>query len=137
MNTEETALLNHAKLTRHDRAILALLQYPSVPKAAEALGIHAATLWRWLKKPAFQKKLHEARCELFSQCLGRLQQGSSAATSTLFRVMTDQQAPASSRVRAAECILKLSQAGLDREDLLFRIAQLEAKQSEDDEGEEQ
>lgn len=128
MTIEDSALPKDSKISREDRAILALLQHPNVPKAAEALGIHPATLWRKLKKPDFHKKLLQARREAFSQCLGRLQQGSSAATSTLFRVMMDQQTPASSRVRAAECILKLSQAGLDREDLLFRVAQLENKE---------
>jgi hypothetical protein len=127
MNPNNPSSLRDSKASREDRAILALLQYPSVPKAAEALGIHPATLWRRLQKPQFQNKLHQARREAFSQNLGRLQQGSSAATSTLLRLMADAQTPASSRVRAAETILRHAQSGLDREALLLRLAQLETQ----------
>lgn len=132
MIQEDDRSQKHSTLTRHDRAVLALLQYPSVPKAAEALGIHPATLWRWLKNPALQKKLHEARRQQFSQNVGRLQQGCNAATSALFRIMTDEHCAAGSRVRAAESILRLAQAGLDREDLLLRISNLERAQKKQD-----
>lgn len=107
MIQEDDRSPKHSTVTRHERAVLALLQYPSVPKAAEALGIHPATLWRWLKNPALQKKLNEARRQQFSQNVGRLQQGCNAATSALFRIMTDEHCAAGSRVRAAESILRL------------------------------
>jgi hypothetical protein len=38
----------------------------------------------------------------------------------------------SSRVRAAECIMKLSLTSLDRGDVLVRVARLEEKKGEDD-----
>ena len=52
---------------RKDRAKLALLQHGSTEKAAEAVGIHPATLWRWMKQPEFQQALREARREAFSR----------------------------------------------------------------------
>jgi len=114
-----------AQGSRRDRAIIALLQYSSTEKAAEVVGIHPATLWRWLKQPPFQQALREARREAYSRSIGRLQQGASPAVATLLRVMADAEAPAGSRVRAAQCVLELSQNSFEHEDLEVRIAQLE------------
>ncbi len=104
---------------------MALLQHGNKEKAAQEVGVHPATLWRWLKQAKFQQALREARREAFSHCIGRLQQSSSAAVATLWRLMTDPQAPAGSRVRAAQCVLELSQKSFELEDLEVRIAQLE------------
>ena len=133
MKKKENTLPKDTTISREDRAVLALLQYPSVTKAAEALGIHPSTLWRWLKKPSLQAKLHEARRQQFSQNVGRLQQGCSAATTTLCRIMIDEQSPASSRVRAAESILRHAEAGLDREEILLRLCKLEKQKKENKE----
>ena len=133
MMNEENTLPKDSTVSREDRAVLALLQYPSVIKAAEALGIHPSNLWRWLKKPSLQAKLHEARRQQFSQNVGRLQQGCSAATTTLYLIMIDEQSPASSRVRAAETILRHAESGLDREEILLRLCKLEQKKEENKE----
>jgi hypothetical protein len=114
-----------AQGSRRDRAIIALLQYSSTEKAAEVVGIHPATLWRWLKQPKFQQALREARREAYARSIGRLQQGASPAVATLLRVMADAEAPAGSRVRAAQCVLALSQNSFEHEDLEVRITQLE------------
>lgn len=111
--------------SRKEKAIVALLQHATVEKAAEAVGIHPSTLWRWLKQPKFQQALRAARREAFSRSIARLQQASSAAVATLMRIMADPEAPAGSRVRAAQCVVELSQKGFECEDLEVRIAQLE------------
>jgi len=59
------------------------------------------------------------------QANARLQQASSAAVSTLARIMVDPNAPASARVRAADCILARGNQGLENEDMNVRIAALE------------
>jgi transposase-like protein len=134
---EENKTLDHApkgcRVNKKEQAILALLQHGSVEKAAQGVGIHPSTLWRWLKQPAFQQKLREARREAFSQSIGRLQQASPAAVGTLLRIMTDGHAPAGSRVRAAESVLAQSQKSFELEDLEVRIAQLE-KSARDNRG---
>src|SRR6476660_1029331 len=102
-------VLQDSQGNRKDSAIVALLEHDSTERAAEAVGIHPATLWRWLKQPKFQQALREARREAYARSIGRLQQGASPAVATLLRVMADAEAPAGSRVRAAQCVLALSQ----------------------------
>ena len=50
---------------------------------------------------------------------------SSAAVATLGKVMVDQGAPASTRVRAAEAIINHAAKGIEMEDIEARITELE------------
>ena len=111
--------------TRKTRALQALLQYGTKEKAAQEAGISVVTLWRWLKQPPFQEALHQARREAFSQSTGRLQQASSAAVSTLLRVMARPDTPASSKVQASRSVIELSQKSFELEDMEIRLARLE------------
>jgi hypothetical protein len=119
-----------AKGSRKDRAILALLQNASVPKAAEAVEIHPSTLWRWLKEPEFQRKLLEAQSAAFSQSMRCLQQAAPAAASALVRTLRDPATPAHTRVRAAESVLKVCQETLQHAVLDQRVAEIEKPRSE-------
>jgi hypothetical protein len=67
-------------------------------------GIGANTLLRWLKVPEFQKAYREARRAAFSQSIARLQQGTSAAATTLIKLLLDPNTPASVRARVADSI---------------------------------
>ena len=111
--------------TRKTRALQALLQYGTKEKAAQEAGISVVTLWRWLKQPPFQEALHQARREAFSQSTGRLQQASSAAVSTLLRVMAGPDTPAGSKVQASRSVIELSQKSFELEDMEIRLARLE------------
>lgn len=111
--------------SRFDKAVLALLQNPTIEKAANAVGISNVTLWRWMQQGEFQARLRAARRQAYAQCIGRLQQASSAAVGTLLRVMTDQSAPAASRVRAAESVLDHASKAIELEDLDVRLCDLE------------
>jgi hypothetical protein len=104
--------------------ILALLEHSSVEKAAAALGVEA-TMWRRLKNPAFQAALRQARRDAFSRSVARLQQASSAAVTTLLRIMCDGKSPTSSRVRAAFGVLELTFRATELEDMQARIERLE------------
>ena len=110
---------------RVSRAIVALLENPSVEKAAAAIGVSPVTMWRWLQRTDFQARLRLARRRAYSQCVGRLQQASSAAVGTLLRVMTDQAVPAGSRVRAADSVLDHAARAIEIDDLDARISDLE------------
>ena len=110
---------------RQDRIILALLENPTFEKAATAVGITAVTLWRWMRKPEFQDAYRKARREAFSQSIARLQHASNAAVGTLLRVMTDREAPAASRVRAADVVLQTALRGMETEDIEARVSELE------------
>jgi hypothetical protein len=110
---------------RQDQFIVALLEHPTLDKAAAALGVSDVTLWRTLKKPEFAEAFRKARREAFSQSIARLQHASNAAVGTLLRVMTDREAPAASRVRAADVELQTALRGMEIEDIEARLRLLE------------
>jgi hypothetical protein len=86
--------------------------------------------------PEFDAAYREARRKAFSQSIARLQQGSTAAATTLLKVMLDPATPASTSVRAAESILTHSAKAIEIEDVEARVAALEkaATRSQGDEG---
>ena len=57
--------------------------------------------------------------------MARLQQASSAAVTTLLKIMVDQAAPAASRVRAADSVLEHAAKAIELEDIEVRLSDLE------------
>ena len=57
--------------------------------------------------------------------IARLQQATSAAVSTLLKVMVDASTPASTQVRAADSVLNHSAKAIELEDIEARVAALE------------
>ena len=70
------------KVRQWGQLILALLQQPSLEKAAASIGISTVTAWRISKTREFKEEYRNARWEAFSQSLARLQQASGAAVSS-------------------------------------------------------
>ena len=94
-----------ARLNRKmESVIAALLTQRNQEEAERAVDISPATLLRWLKLPEFQKAYREARRAAHDQSIARLQQGTSAAVSTLLKVMVDPTTLASTKVRAADSV---------------------------------
>jgi hypothetical protein len=110
---------------KQEEAIAALLTQRNVDEAAKAAGISTKTLLRWLKVPEFNAAYREARRAAFGQSVARLQQASSAAATTLLKIMLDTAAPPSTRVRAAECIMNHSIKAIEVEDIEARVSALE------------
>src|SRR5690349_11648282 len=106
---------------KKEEAIVALLSHPNIEAAARAAGIGTATLLRWLQLPEFQAAYREARREAFGQAVARLQQGASAAATTLLKTMIDPNTPASTRVRAAESVLGHGGKAIEIEDIGARL----------------
>lgn len=104
-----------------EEAIAALLTQRNVKEAARAAGIGTRTLIRWMKLPEFQVAYREARRAAFGQSIARLQQGSSAAVSTLLRIMVDPNSPPSTRVRAADSVLGHAAKAIEIEDIEARV----------------
>ena len=113
------------KNRRQDQAILALLEHPTLERAATALNISSVTLWRWMQSPEFQAAYREARRQSFSQSIGRLQHAAVAAVTTLLKVMVDAHTPAATRVRAADSVLDHAAKAIELEDIEARVAELE------------
>lgn len=108
-----------------EAAVIALLSHRNHEEAAKAAGIGTATLLRWQKEPEFQEAYRAARRAVHGQSIARLQQASSAAVSTLLKVMVDPNTPASTKVRAADSVLNQSAKAIEIEDIEVRVAELE------------
>jgi hypothetical protein len=113
------------KTRQREQLILALLQQPSLEKAAESIGISRSTAWRIQRTPEFQQECLQARRDALSQCRARLQQASGAAATTLVKLMIDPNVPAASRVRAADCVLEHAAQALVSEDVELRLQRME------------
>jgi hypothetical protein len=110
---------------KKEEAIAALLTQRNVEEAARVAEIGTQTLYRWMKDPQFDAAYREGRRAAVSQTYARLQQASSAAASTLVKLMVDANAPASTRVRAANSILDHSRHAIEIDDIEARLAALE------------
>jgi hypothetical protein len=124
-----------AKLThKMEAAVAALLTQKNQEEAARSAGISAATLLRWQKLPEFQAAYRAARRAAHGQSIARLQQASSAAVSTLLKVMVDPNTPAATKVRAAGSVLHHSAKAIEVEDIEVRVAELERSLAESNPG---
>ena len=110
---------------KKEAAIAALLTRRNIEEAARAVSIGKQTLVRWLKLPEFDTAYREARRAAVSQSNARLQQASGAAVSTLLKIMVDPNAPAATRVRAADRVLDHAKQAIVSEDIEVRLAALE------------
>ena len=110
---------------KKEEAIAALLTARNIEEAAKSVGIAPNTLLNWMKVPEFQAAYREARRAAYSQAVAKLQQGTTAAATTLLKVMLDQGTPASVKVRAAECVMTHSAKAIEIEDIEARVSELE------------
>lgn len=121
------SIVRNCKTSRKDRAILAMLEHPTLEKAAEAAGVHPSTLRRWLRQPEFQDALREGRREKFVQSMGLLHLGTNTAISNLLKIIRDPNEKGSTQVRAIDSWLNRVGKAVEIEDLLARVAALEQK----------
>ena len=110
---------------KKEDAIVALLTARTVEEAARGVGVSTKTLLRWMKEPEFEAPYREARRAAFGQSVARLQQASSAAVSTLLKVMVDPATPPATKVRAADSVLDHSAKAIEIEDIDARLTEFE------------
>ena len=108
-----------------EQAVAAMLTQRNFEEAARLVDVSPATLLRWQKLPEFQVAYREARRAAFGQAVARLQQGTSAAATTLLKTMIDPSTPASVKVRAAEAIFNHAAKAIEIEDIEARVSELE------------
>ena len=82
---------------------------------------------KWVKLPEFQAAYRQAGREAFGQSIARLQQGTSAAATVLMKIMVDQNTPASTRVRAAKCVMNHAAKVIEIEDIEARLSERAAE----------
>jgi transposase-like protein len=110
---------------KKEEAIAALLTQRNIEEAARSIGVAPNTLLNWLKLPEFEAAYREARKAAYRQAVARLQQGTSAAATTLLKTLIDPGTPASVKVRAAEAIFNHAAKAIEIEDIDARVAALE------------
>jgi len=108
-----------------EQAVAAMLTQRNLEEAARSVDISAPTLLRWQKLPEFQTAYREARRAAYGQAIARLQQGTSAAATTLLKTLIDPATPASVKVRAAEAIFNHAAKAIEIEDIEVRVSELE------------
>ena len=110
---------------KQSKAIAALLEEPTMKKAAAAAGVNEATLWRWLQTPAFRRAYAEARRKVVQQGMARIQRYTSEAASVLYQIMNDVDKPPYTRVAAANSIIDNAGKATELDDYHERIAEIE------------
>ena len=78
-----------------------------------------------MKEPEFNAAYRTAKRAVYGQSIARLHQASSAAATTLLKLMVDQNVPASTRVRCADSVLGHAAKAIELEDIEARLAELE------------
>jgi len=117
------ALNNQKRARKQTQAIAALLEEPTISKAAGKAGVGERTLLRWLKLDDFQAAYRIAQREVLSQAIAQIHQATSESVTTFRSIMMDESAPASARVAAAKIVLEVAIKGVEREDRLNAIEQ--------------
>jgi transposase-like protein len=110
---------------KQEEAVAALLTQRNIEEAAKTIGIAPNTLLKWMKEPDFDASYRSARRTAFGQSISRLQQASSAAVSTVLKIMVDANSPASTRLRAADIVMDRTAKAIEIEDIEARVSELE------------
>ncbi len=109
-----------------ERAVLALLETPTIAAAAKQVGVDESTLRRWRGEPEFMHTLEEARREAFGAALFRIQGGLGKAVDALLGIVEDEQAKPQERISAARTLLDHAHRAEEALDVRQRLAVLEA-----------
>ncbi len=113
------------KKVQRERLIQALLEQPTLAKAAACSGMSYTTAWRMFKTLEFQEEYLASRRQLISQGFARLQKAYGAAVSKITKLMVEPGVPPAVQLRAAESILCHAESALQSEDLAMRVKRLE------------
>lgn len=111
---------------KQQQAISALLAHPTARGAAEVLGVHPATIWRWLQNPEFRQAYDEARRLVAAHNITALHVAGQEAVMCLLDLANSQQTPDNVRVKAAQVILDLGMEAARLDELERRIRAVEA-----------
>lgn len=111
---------------RQECAIIALLNEPTIKRAAQAAEVGEKSIYRWMDEPTFARAYRKARREAFSHAIALTNHYAPHAVNTLVKVMSDPSAGHSARVSASVAMLKFGREGIELDDLAARVEALEA-----------
>ncbi len=112
--------------SRQQQAIQAIVATGDVTIAAQSVGVNRATLYRWMKQPAFVQAVHSAEADAVEDLSRMLVRLGRTAVATLARAMNDPSTPAATRVRAADATLSKLLQLRELATLEQRVSALEA-----------
>jgi len=115
---------------RQRRFTTAMLNAPSVDKAATAAGVSLRTAWRWLKLPIVKVALSEALDAALADATRQTVAAMAGAVSTLVQIHRAGDMPPASRVSAARALLVGGPALREAFDLAERVSALEGLERE-------
>jgi hypothetical protein len=107
------------------RAVLALLNAPTVRHAAREADVPERTIYNWLKTPAFADAYRMARQQAMQAAIAKLQQHAGQAVATIVALMGSTK-PDIIRLRAALGLLEFALRGTEIEDLRDELERLSA-----------
>jgi len=115
---------------KQEKAIIALLNEPTIARAAKSAGVGETTLYRWLQEEGFNKEYRSVRKKALTQTIARLQNGTTKAIETLEEIMIDKEATSSSRVTASKIVLEIAFKAYELEELASKMDELEKRLNE-------
>src|SRR5256885_3835214 len=104
---QSTPMRNSGRSRLRERAVVALLQEPTIEKAATVTGVGLRTLQRWLTDPMFQEALRKSKNDALADATAKLRMAAGRAVRVLDFIANNHKASSASRVSAARCILEL------------------------------
>jgi hypothetical protein len=121
-------------LTRgQEKALMGLMQQPTLGLAASQAGVSERTLSRWINQDdSFKSAYLQLRREVVSNAVLQLTKATNTAVNVTIALMTDPETPASVRLGAAKSILELALQTVRIEELEARLAVLEQTQHYND-----
>jgi AraC-like DNA-binding protein len=126
-------MANEGKRGADGKLLLALACGATIELAARQAGVSESTVRRRLKEPAFQAKLNKLRAEMHLRVADQLTAASTEGVRTMVQLMKETN-PGSVRLGAARSVVELSTKVRETADLAIRLAELERRLEEQDEG---
>lgn len=108
-----------------EKIIAAIMTATTNDEAAKIAGLSLTQFYNRIRQPAFKEKLKDARSRLVDRATTALQARMGEAVDTMAAVMRDPEAPAQTRLNAAEAVLRNSLKLSERGDIIDRLEALE------------
>lgn len=112
------------KRGREQKALEALITFPTIKEAAQQSGMSESTLYRYLNDEEFRQAYRNSKKEIMRGVSNSIQMASTIAIKTLVDVMTDSKANAMARVTASSKMLDLAYQSHKDEDVYAELEDL-------------
>lgn len=119
-----------AKNNKDQLILNAVLAYPTVREASEAINVPESTIYLRLKDEKFNKRYNEAKTQMLKNTTTFLQTKLQEATATIVEIMNDTETPPQVRLNAAKSVFDYCIKLTETTEILSRIEALEANSAD-------